>query len=164
MNRNYWHRSIKTTSTVKCYFKTVRRQTKTKAKISNQTQKTLTTVTTRSKQFKQFRQSKQLKHSINSKATTNKSQRWSRRKTRRNRLKWRSEIRHYQATTYLLIPKLAMSRLIRSIGDRYSPNLRWTKYALEALQCAAEEYITSLFNDALSTYMYICNIICVYIS
>jgi histone H3-like centromeric protein A len=60
------------------------------------------------------------------------------------------EIRHYQRSTNLLIPKLSFARVVREVGgrlSRYGDDLRWTSLALEALQTAAETYLVALFED-----------------
>lgn len=62
------------------------------------------------------------------------------------------EIRHYQKHTYLLIPKLPFSRLVREIlvnhlrggGDQF----RVQKSALSCLQEAAETYLVGMLADA----------------
>ena len=75
------------------------------------------------------------------------------------------EIRRYQKSTELFIPKLAMSRVIRdraievtSTTDSHGfkiPNidLRFRSAAIAALHEAAEAFITSFFSDA-----YLCSI------
>lgn len=52
-------------------------------------------------------------------------------------------------TTNLLIPRLPFARLVRQVAEPLSrqPDLRWTSTALEALQTAAETYLTQLFED-----------------
>lgn len=63
------------------------------------------------------------------------------------------EIRKYQLSTDLLLRNLPFQRLVREITHEYSiltangrPFL-WKRNALQALQCAAEYYITALFED-----------------
>mmetsp|Transcript_47906 Transcript_47906/g.58910 ORF Transcript_47906/g.58910 Transcript_47906/m.58910 type:complete len:151 (-) Transcript_47906:138-590(-) len=59
------------------------------------------------------------------------------------------EIRKYQKSTELLIPKLPFSRVVRSISQQYGKtDLRWKLSAMEALQTAAESYLVSLFEDS----------------
>lgn len=58
------------------------------------------------------------------------------------------EIRHYQKTTDLQIPKMAFRRLVMEIGFKIDPQLRWQTTALEALQEAAEAYLVGVFEDA----------------
>lgn len=68
------------------------------------------------------------------------------------------EIRHYQKTTELLIPKLPFARLVREVANDYvtgaysglggGVGLRWQSTAIMALQEAAEAYLVHLFEDA----------------
>ena len=68
--------------------------------------------------------------------------------------KWRPgtkclrEIRKYQKSTDLLIRKLPFQRLVREIAQDFKHDLRFTAGGLEALQTAAEQHITELFEDA----------------
>ena len=55
------------------------------------------------------------------------------------------EIRRYQKSTDLLIPKLAFSRLVREIASEISPDLRFQSGALGALQEAAKAYLATEF-------------------
>lgn len=58
------------------------------------------------------------------------------------------EIRAYQKSTSLLIPRLPFSRLIKEIAmQKSSAGLRFQSSALMALQEAAEAYIVQLFED-----------------
>lgn len=61
------------------------------------------------------------------------------------------EIRRFQKTTSLLIPKLPFSRVIREICEQVVPraNLRFQSAAIMALQEAAEAYLVTLFEDSL---------------
>jgi len=61
------------------------------------------------------------------------------------------EIRRYQKSTNLLIPKLPFSRIIREICDKVVPrgHLRFQSAAIQALQEAAEAYLVNLFEDSL---------------
>ncbi|KAF8821945.1 histone H3-like centromeric protein CSE4 [Cardiosporidium cionae] len=66
------------------------------------------------------------------------------------------EIRRYQGTTDLLIPKLPFARLVRECTQRYEipgEMYRYTSEALQAIQCAAEAYLVGLFEDA-----YLCSL------
>lgn len=63
--------------------------------------------------------------------------------------------RKYQNTSDLLIRRLPFQRLVREICENERPNLndvatplRFRRDALEALQVAAEAYLTDLFADA----------------
>lgn len=59
------------------------------------------------------------------------------------------EIRKYQRSTDLLLPKLPFSRVVREISQEYScAGLRWQGEALLALQEMAEVYLVLLFEDA----------------
>ncbi len=62
------------------------------------------------------------------------------------------EIRLFQKSTNLLVPRLPFARLVKEIAQgmsaRYNLNgLRFQSAALNALQEAAEAYITALFED-----------------
>ncbi len=59
------------------------------------------------------------------------------------------DIRKYQKSTRLLLPKLPFQRLVREIAQDLCPTLRFRTEALAAIQEAAEAYITSIFEDAL---------------
>ena len=56
-------------------------------------------------------------------------------------------IRKYQKTTDLLIPKLSFQRLIREIGQEYKSDLRFSEDALLLCQMAIETYLVKLFED-----------------
>ena len=62
------------------------------------------------------------------------------------------EIRKYQKSTCLLIPRVPFSRVVRNITQTHyakpSEFIRWTTQAMSALQEAAEAYLTGLFEDA----------------
>lgn len=60
------------------------------------------------------------------------------------------EIRRYQKSTDLIIPKAAFQRLVREITqkNKATKNFRWQSLALLALQEAAENYIVRLLEDA----------------
>lgn len=60
------------------------------------------------------------------------------------------EIRRYQKSTELLLKKAPFSRLVREIADQaaYDKALRFRADSMEALQTAAEEFITSLMESA----------------
>lgn len=57
------------------------------------------------------------------------------------------EIRRYQNTTHLLIPRLPFQRLIREITIQYKTDIRYQAVALECLHEAAEAYLVGLFED-----------------
>jgi histone H3/H4 len=63
------------------------------------------------------------------------------------------EIRRYQKSVDLLIPKLNFSRLVREICQRPPPfglgksKIRWQSLAMEALHEAAESFLVMLFED-----------------
>ena len=65
------------------------------------------------------------------------------------------EIRRYQKSTDLLIPKLAFSWLVREIALEISPNLRFQSGALEALQEAAEAYLVTEFECKLQVSWFV---------
>ena len=55
------------------------------------------------------------------------------------------EIRRFQRTHDLLLPKAPFARLVREITNDLGPGLRFQKNALEALQEAAESFLVSMF-------------------
>ena len=57
------------------------------------------------------------------------------------------EIRRYQKSTALLIPKAPFLRLAKDIAQSYDPDLRFASQALYALQEAAEAYLVGIFED-----------------
>merc|ERR1712066_116002 len=57
------------------------------------------------------------------------------------------EIRHYQKSTELLIPKLSFQRLVREIAQEYKTDLKSQAAAIGALQEGSEAYLTNLFED-----------------
>jgi histone H3 len=57
------------------------------------------------------------------------------------------EIRRYQKSSDLLIPKLPFQRLVREIAQDFNTELRFQSSALGALQEAAEAYLVGLFED-----------------
>lgn len=58
------------------------------------------------------------------------------------------EIRRYQKSVDLLIPRSPIRRLIRELAGPIKEDLRFTRNAFEALHEAAECYLTQLFDDA----------------
>ncbi|KAG5351881.1 histone H3.1 [Termitomyces sp. Mn162] len=57
------------------------------------------------------------------------------------------EIRRYQKSTELLIPKLPFQRLVREVAQDFGNKLRFQTSAISALQEAAEAYLVDLFQD-----------------
>ena len=57
------------------------------------------------------------------------------------------EIRRYQKSTDLLLPRAPFQRVVREITGDYDPDLRFAAQALIALQEAAEAYLVGLFED-----------------
>lgn len=55
------------------------------------------------------------------------------------------EIRRYQRSTDLLIPKLPFQRLVRDISQDNLSDVRFSNNAMVALQEAAEDYLVGLF-------------------
>jgi len=55
------------------------------------------------------------------------------------------EIRRYQKSTNLLIPKLPFQRLVRELAQEFKSDLRFQANAITALQEAAEAYLIGLF-------------------
>ena len=58
------------------------------------------------------------------------------------------DIRKYQKTTDLLIPKLPFQRLTREIAQDFKTDLRFSEDALLLCQAAVENYLIELFEDA----------------
>ncbi|XP_056175505.1 histone H3-like centromeric protein CENH3 isoform X2 [Syzygium oleosum] len=59
------------------------------------------------------------------------------------------EIRHFQKSSGLLIPKAPFIRTVREISSTLAPDItRWTIEALMAIQEAAEDFLVHLFEDA----------------
>ena len=54
------------------------------------------------------------------------------------------EIRRYQKSTELLIPKLPFQRLVREVAQKFKTDLRFEYNAIMALQEAAETYVVEL--------------------
>ena len=57
------------------------------------------------------------------------------------------EIKRYQKSMSMLLPRAPFQRLVRSISQVYDSDLRFQSQSLVALQEAAEAYIVSLFED-----------------
>jgi histone H3 len=57
------------------------------------------------------------------------------------------EIRKYQKSTELLIRKLPFQRLVKEIAGDEKEGIRFQSVAIEALQVAAEAYLSGLFED-----------------
>ena len=58
------------------------------------------------------------------------------------------EIRRYQKSTELLIPKLPFQRFTRGIADENKTDTRFTAGALAALQTATEAFVIGMLEDA----------------
>lgn len=58
------------------------------------------------------------------------------------------EIKHYQKSTDLLLPRAPFQRLVREITGAIDGDLRFASQALIAMQEAAEAYLTGVFEDA----------------
>ena len=59
-----------------------------------------------------------------------------------------SEIRRYQKSTDLLVPKLPFQRLVREISQEFKTDLKFKSESLGALQEACEAFLVGLFEDA----------------
>ena len=57
------------------------------------------------------------------------------------------EIRKYQKSSELLIPKLPFQRLVREVAQTFGANLRFQSHAILALQEASEVFLTAVFED-----------------
>lgn len=58
------------------------------------------------------------------------------------------QIRRYQRSTGLLIPRATFNRMARDVGAEHKADIRFQRQALEALQEAAEAYMVGLYNDS----------------
>jgi histone H3 len=58
------------------------------------------------------------------------------------------EIRKFQRSTDVVIPKLPFQRLVREIAQQYRADLRFQSAAIGAIQEAAEAYLVGLMEDA----------------
>ena len=58
------------------------------------------------------------------------------------------EIKRYQKSTNLLIPKASFERMVREVSETFKKGMRFTKSAIEAVQTSAEDYLVKLFEDA----------------
>lgn len=59
------------------------------------------------------------------------------------------DIRKYQRSTELLIPKAPMRRLIRDVSKDTAINpVKWTRDAINAVHTAAEDELTRIFKNA----------------
>ena len=57
------------------------------------------------------------------------------------------EVRKYQKSVDLLLPRASFQRLVRSIATDLNAELRFQSHALQALQEATEAYIVGVFED-----------------
>ncbi len=57
------------------------------------------------------------------------------------------DIRRYQRSTQLLIPRLPFQRLVRDISAKWKPDFRFQSSAMMAIQEATEAYVVALFED-----------------
>ena len=57
------------------------------------------------------------------------------------------EIRKYQKSTDLLIPRLPFRKVVREIASAKNPEIRFQSSAMNALQEAAEAFITGIIED-----------------
>ena len=57
------------------------------------------------------------------------------------------EIRRYQKTFHLMIPKLPFQRLVKEIAQDFKTDLRFQGSSILALQEASEAYVVGLFED-----------------
>lgn len=68
-------------------------------------------------------------------------------KKRKQKDKWLKDIRKYQATTELLIPKNPFKRLVREVAQDFKDDLRFSEEAFLALQTASEEFLIELLSN-----------------
>ena len=57
------------------------------------------------------------------------------------------EIRQYQKSADLLIPKLSFQRLVREVAQEFRADVRFQSHALLAMQEASEAFLTTVFED-----------------
>lgn len=57
------------------------------------------------------------------------------------------EIRRYQNSTHLLIPRVRFQRLVREISNEFKLNLQFQSGAIGTLQEASEAFLVGLFED-----------------
>lgn len=57
------------------------------------------------------------------------------------------EIRAYQNSTKLLLPKIPFKRLVREIAQKYKADIKLQQESFCALQQATEAYMVSFFED-----------------
>ena len=69
------------------------------------------------------------------------------------------EIRRMQKSTELSFRKTPFLRLVREVAQKYKSDLRFQSEAVEALQCASEAYLTSLFEDTNRIAVKACNVV-----
>jgi histone H3 len=69
------------------------------------------------------------------------------RKQRKRRRKAINEIRKYQSTAELLIPKAPFERVVRGIAQDCQPDIKFRTTALMALREAAEAFIVGTIED-----------------
>ena len=58
------------------------------------------------------------------------------------------EIRRYQKSTEMLIPKLPFQRLVRECAYDINSDMRFQSTAIMAFQAASEAYLIGIFEDA----------------
>lgn len=58
------------------------------------------------------------------------------------------EIKRYQKSTSLLLPRASFQRLVRSVTGQIDNDLRFASNALLALQESSEAYLVGIFEDA----------------
>ena len=61
------------------------------------------------------------------------------------------DIRKYQKSTDLLIPKLPFARLVREMASEMRHDVRWQALAIEAIQWACEIYLVQWFEAMVRT-------------
>lgn len=59
------------------------------------------------------------------------------------------EMKKYQKSTALLVQRAPFKRLIKEVTQDYNVSLLYSKNALEAMQTAAEEFITERFQKGI---------------
>ena len=57
------------------------------------------------------------------------------------------EIRMYQRSTDVLLPRAALQRVIKEITIKYFPDARYSYGAIDAVQQCVESYMVGLFED-----------------
>ena len=89
---------------------------------------------------------KQVKSSQGVKKTAQQSEEKVKRRLRPG-VKALREIRQYQRSTDVLLPRAPLQRVIKEITAKYFPEARYSYGAIDAIQQCVESYMIGLFED-----------------